>query len=241
MNKLILENKNCLITGATGGLGSNLAEILLENNCNLFLTSKNNLKLKKLQEKLEKRNINNCEISFFAGDLTKISDINKIISKVRENFKTIDILINNAGIFLSKPIHKSKIDEFQNIFDVNVKAPFLFSKEFVKDMKKKKWGRIINIGSSSSYHGFSEGVIYCSSKHALLGLSKSLFEEFKKSKIRIFCISPGSIKTKMGKLDKKQNYETFLDPKEVAEYIVFCISFDKELISEEIRLNRFVI
>lgn len=240
MNRKNLENKNCLITGATGGLGSSLAEILLENGCNLFLTARDDLKLEKLQKRLKKKNRNNCKISFHAGDLTKISDVKKIITNVRSSFKTIDILINNAGIFLSKSISKSEIDEFQNVFDINVRAPFLFSKEFLKDMKQKKWGRIINIGSSSSYQGFSEGTIYCSSKHALLGLSKSLFVEFKESKIRIFCISPGSIKTKMGKLDKKQNYETFLDPKEVAEYIIFCISFDKELVSEEIRLNRFI-
>jgi len=241
MNKKNLENKNCLITGATGELGNHLAEILLEDNCNIFLTARSNLKLQKLQKRLEKKNINNCKISFQAGDLTKIADVKKIISNVRRNFKTIDILINNAGIFLSKSISKSKIDEFQNIFDVNVRAPFLFSKEFSYDMKQKKWGRIVNIGSSSSYQGFSEGTIYCASKHALLGLSKSLFIELKNSKIRTFCISPGSIKTKMGKLDKKQNYKTFLDPKEVAEYIVFCINFDKELVSEEIRLNRFII
>jgi len=239
MNRKILEDKNCLITGATGGLGKNIAGVLLENNCNLFLTARNNSKLKKLQNKLEKRNTNNSKILFQSGDLTKINDIKKIITNVRRNFRTIDILINNAGIFLSKPISKSKINEFQNVFDVNVRAPFLFSKEFSPDMGRKKWGRIVNVGSSSSYNGFSEGAIYCSSKHALLGLSRTLHKELKKDGIRTFCISPGSMKTKMGKLDKKQNYKTFLNPREVAEYILFCISFDKEVVSEEIRVNRF--
>jgi len=241
MNKKNLENKNCLITGATGGLGSNLAKILLENNCNVFLTSKSKLKLQKLQNKLEKTNKNNCKIIYEYGDLTKISDVKKIIKSIRKKFKTIDIVINNAGLFLSKPISKSKIEEFQNIFDVNVRAPFLFSKEFSQDMKKKKWGRIINVGSSSSYQGFSEGTIYCASKHALLGLSRSLFSELKEHNVRTFCISPGSIKTDMGKQDKKQNYKTFLDPKEVAEYIIYSLNFDKELVTEEIRLNRFII
>ena len=241
MNKKKLENKNCLITGATGGLGSNLAKILLENNCNVFLTSKSKLKLQKLQNKLEKTNKNNCKIIYEYGDLTKISDVKKIIKSIRKKFKTIDIVINNAGLFLSKPISKSKIEEFQNIFDVNVRAPFLFSKEFSQDMKKKKWGRIINVGSSSSYQGFSEGTIYCASKHALLGLSRSLFSELKEHNVRTFCISPGSIKTDMGKQDKKQNYKTFLDPKEVAEYIIYSLNFDKELVTEEIRLNRFII
>lgn len=231
--------KNCLITGATGGLGRNLAEAILENNCNIFLTSKSSTKLEKLKSNLERKNINNNKISFQAGDLTKISDIKKIIKSIRKDFQTIDILINNAGVYLSKPISQSSLNEFQNIFDVNVKAPFIFCKEFSQDMKKKKWGRIINIGSSSSYQGFSEGTIYCSSKHALLGLSRSLFSELKNSKIRTFCISPGSIQTEMGKQDKKQDYKTFLNPKEVAEYILFSIKFDKELVSEEIRLNRY--
>jgi fengycin family lipopeptide synthetase B len=197
--------------------------------------------LQKLQNKLEKTNKNNCKIIYEYGDLTKISDVKKIIKSIRKKFKTIDIVINNAGLFLSKPISKSKIEEFQNIFDVNVRAPFLFTKEFSQDMKKKKWGRIINIGSSSSYQGFSEGTIYCASKHALLGLSRSLFSELKEHNVRTFCISPGSIKTDMGKQDKKQNYKTFLDPKEVAEYIIYSLNFDKELVTEEIRLNRFII
>ena len=236
-----LENKNCLLTGATGGLGTEIAKILLDYKCNVFLTARSSSKLKKLQNKLQIKNDGNCKISFQSGDLTKISDIIKIINKIRKDFKSIDVIINNAGIFQSKPISKSTLEEFQNIFEVNVKAPFTFSKEFSKDMKKKKWGRIINIGSSSSYNGFSEGTMYCASKHALLGLSRSLYDELKKDKIRTMCISPGSIKTNMGKQDKRQNYKTFLDPKEVAEHIVYSINFDKELVSEELRLNRFTI
>jgi 3-oxoacyl-[acyl-carrier protein] reductase len=234
-----LENKNCLLTGATGGLGTEIAKTLLNYKCNIFLTSKSSIKLKKLQNELETKNDNNCKIEFQTGDLTKISDIKKIINKIRKEFKSIDIIINNAGIFQSKPISKSTLEEFQNIFEVNVKAPFIFSKEFSRDMKKNKWGRIINIGSSSSYNGFSEGTMYCASKHALLGLSRSLYAELKKDKIRTMCISPGSIKTNMGKQDKKQNYKTFLDPKEVAEHIVYSMNFDKGLVSEELRLNRF--
>jgi short-subunit dehydrogenase len=105
-------------------------------------------------------------------------------------------------------------------------------------MIKNRWGRIINIGSSSSYSGFKNGSIYCSSKHAVLGLSRALHDELKSKNVRTFCISPGSIKTEMGKISKEQNFETFLNPKEIAKYLVFIISFDSELISDEIRLNR---
>ena len=105
-------------------------------------------------------------------------------------------------------------------------------------MKKKKWGRIVNIGSSSAYNGFKNGTIYCSTKHSLLGLSRALYAELKDTGIRTFCISPGSTQTKMGKISNDQNFETFLNPKEIADYVIFIISFDNELISEEIRLNR---
>ena len=83
MNENNLDNKNCLITGATGGLGSNLAKILLKNNCNIFLTSRSKLKLQKLEKELEKNNKNNCKIISEFGDLTKNSDIKKIIKSVR--------------------------------------------------------------------------------------------------------------------------------------------------------------
>ena len=102
-------------------------------------------------------------------------------------------------------------------------------------------GRIVNIGSSSAYAGFKETSIYCGSKHALLGLSRAVYEELKEHNIRTFCISPGSVKTDMGKKVKNQNFDTFIDPKEIAEYVSFVMSFDGSMISEEIRLNRVFI
>ena len=104
--------------------------------------------------------------------------------------------------------------------------------------RKKKWGRIVNIGSSSSYDGFSETSIYSASKHAILGFSRSIQKELKAYGIRTYCISPGAIKTKMGKQIKGQNYSTFINPKEIAEVILNLIQFDKEMMIPEIRLDR---
>ena len=234
----ILNNKNCLITGATGGLGKEIAKQLLKNNCNMFLTAQNGTKLQKLKAELEKTNTKKCKINYCAGDVTKETQIKKIIKMVRQSFDRVDILINCAGIFQSNPISQSILEDFDKVFGVNIRAPFLFCKEFSTDMVKRKWGRIVNIGSSSSYSGFKDGSIYCSSKHAILGLSRSLFNELKEHNVRTYCVSPGSIKTKMGRLSRDQDYETFLDPADVAKYVAFIVLFDGELISEEIRLNR---
>lgn len=234
----VLNNKNCLITGATGGLGQEIAKRLIRDNCNLFLTGQSRTKLQKLKNDLDGIKTSDSKVSYCEGDLRKQNHVKKIITKVRRDFNHIDVLINCAGIFHSKSISQSTIQDFDNVLGVNVRAPFLLCKEFSKDMMSKKWGRIVNIGSSSSYSGFKNGSIYCSSKHALLGLSRSMFNELKEHGVRTYVISPGSIKTKMGKLSKDQKYETFLDPSEVARYVEFVISFDDDLVSEEIRLNR---
>ncbi len=234
----MLNGKNCLITGSTGGLGQEIAKALLKNNCNLFLTAPNAKRLSQLKDKLDSMNENKCKINYFAGDVTKQNQIKKTINAVRKNFGHVDILINCAGVFHSKSISQSTIEDFDRVFTVNVRTPFLLCKEFSKDMISKKWGRIVNIGSSSSYSGFKNGTIYCASKHSILGLSRSLFNELKEYGVRAYCISPGSIKTKMGKLSKNQDYETFLDPSEVAKYVEFIISFNDDLITEEVRLNR---
>lgn len=232
----ILEEKNCVITGATGGIGSEIAHVFAKNLCNLFLVGRNEKKLKKMKKELEGKF--SVKIDFIVGDLTKNKDLKNIITKARKSFGKIDILINSAGIFIESPIEKTSLDDFENCYSINVKAPFILCKEFTKDMKKNKWGRIVNIASSSAYQGFTNGSAYCSSKHGLLGLSRALFNEFKEKNVRVFCISPGSVKTKMGKKCKNQNYETFINPKEIAEYIFNIIALDKEMIIEESRLNR---
>jgi len=241
MNTISLKNKNCLITGATGGIGKEITKCLAMNGCNLFLTSRDTKKLIQLKKECQKITKKKIKISYDTADLSKINDINQIIKKIRRNFSSIDVLVNCAGIFIVKPILDCTVKDFEKSFGVNIRAPFLLCKEFAKDMIVKKWGRIINLGSSSSYSGFKNGTIYCSSKHSILGLSRSLHIELKENNVRTFCVSPSSTKTSMAKISKDQDYNTFLDPKEVAKYIEFVISFDKELISDEIRLNRMII
>ena len=227
--------KNCLIIGASGGIGNAITKKLAEQNYNLFLIGKNKKKLLKLKKEIKKEDL---IVEIESVDLTNEKQIDKSIKKIRKIFGKIDILINASGIFLIKSIDKTTIKEFEESFKINVRAPFIFSKEFSKDMKKSKWGRIVNIGSSSAYNGFKNSTAYCSSKHALLGFSRALFSELKENNVRVYSISPGSTQTKMGKLSKDQKFETFLKPKEIADYVAFVIKFDNQLISEEVRLNR---
>ena len=233
----ILHGKNCLITGATGGLGKEIAKEFAKNGCNLFLTGRNNEKLNSLKNELE-NSVNEIKIDFEDADLSDVDEIQKLIEKVKSTFTNIDILVNCAGVFPVKSLSDSTVEDFENCFSVNVKAAFVLCKEFSQGMISKNWGRIVNIASSSAYAGFKNTSIYCSSKHALLGLSRSLHSELKEHNVRTLCVSPSSIKTSMGKSVIGQNYETFLNPNEIAELIVHLVSFDNEMISQEIQLSR---
>jgi len=235
--KQILQGKNCLITGATGGLGKEIAKEFAKNGCNLFLTGRNNEKLSSLKNELE-NDVSEIKIDFEDADLSDADEIQKLIEKVKGAFSNIDILVNCAGVFPVKLLSDSTVEDFENCFSVNVKAAFVLCKEFSQGMISKKWGRIVNIASSGAYNGRRKTVVYRASKHALLGLSRSLHSELKEYNVRTFCVSPGSIKTPMGKSVTGQNYETFLNPSEIAELIVHLVSFDNEMISQEIQLSR---
>ena len=239
----ILKNKNCLITGATGGLGREIAKELAKENCNLFLTSKEE-SLKQLKTEIQEIS-NEISIEYQLTDLRNDDEINSLVREVREKLPQIDILVNCAGIFPVNKISKSTIEEYDSCMNLNVRAPFILSKEFSKDMVKNGWGRIVNIASSSAHNGFKNAAIYCSSKHALLGLSRTLFAELKNQNVRTFCVSPGSMKTRMAKEDEgllaEHDYNTFMEPNEVAEFIIKIISYNNEMISQEINLSRLTI
>jgi short-subunit dehydrogenase len=240
----ILKNKNCLITGATAGIGKAISIELANQGCNLFLTGRNSKQLENIKKMIEKNNPDS-KIIIYSADLSKRIAIQKIIKNVRDNFSKIDILVNCAGQFIVKLLENSKLEDYDTSFNINVIAPFILTQEFSKDMKSQRWGRIVNIGSSAAYNGRAQTSIYRSTKHALLGFSRSITKELREYKVRVYCISPGPTKTRMGKnILKKDNpdedYDTFIDPKDIAKFISNLISFDTELFIQEIRLGRII-
>lgn len=232
----VLKNKNCLITGATGGIGNEIAKALAKKKCNLFLTSTSYDKLVELSEKLKKYTSN---ISYCVCDFLDLKQVGNLIILAKKRYNNIDILVNCAGMYLYKDIENSQLSDFDFINYINVKVPWMLCKEFSKEMKFNKWGRIINIGSIAAYHGYSNNSLYSMSKHALLGLSRSLHKEFKPFNVRVFNISPAGTKTRMGKQIPGQNYNTFIKPKEIANYIIYILTSNYEMIEEEVRLNRY--
>ncbi len=223
----ILKNKNVLITGATGGVGREFCTQFKENGANLFITSKTN-KIETLAKELE------CE--YIKTDFN--TGIEELTSSIRNSIGSVDILVNCAGVFVSNKLSELTLEDFDTIFNVNVKTPFALMKEFSQDMKKNKWGRIINIGSNSAYVGAAENTLYCASKHAILGLSRSLQQELKVDGIRTYCFSPGGMQTPMGMKINEKEYDKFISPKEFVDFIIHSIKYNSNMVPDEMKLNR---
>ena len=230
-----LAGLGALVTGASGGLGSAIARELARLGCKMFLTGRDPVRLDSLRDELGPT-AGRCAVDLADGSAPQL-----IAEAALEHLGVVDVLVNNAGVFPVGPAENVTPQEFDSCFSVNVRAPFLLSSLLVPRMAARGWGRVVNIGSSSSYAGFANTALYCASKHALLGLSRSLFNEFKGRGVRVFCLSPGSIQTEMGRRVPGQTFETFIRPEEVARYLSNMIAFDAEMISEEVRLNRMEI
>lgn len=231
----VVRGKRCLVTGATGGLGAEIARALSRRGGRLFLTGRDASAVNALAAEL------GSGATGAAADLGAPEGVAALIAAVQGAFGGIDVLVNNAGVFPVKTLAESTAADYDACFAVNVRAPFLLALAFAPGMAAAGWGRILNIGSSSAYAGFKETSIYCASKHALLGLSRALHDELKSSGVRVLCASPGSVQTPMGRLVKNQDFSTFLDPAEVADVAVDLLARDGLMAVDEIRLNRMTI
>lgn len=237
-NRESLKRKRAFISGATGGIGKSIAIALAECGCDLFLTSTNRDKLSVLSTELSIFDIN---VDYMAGNLQKIDDINSITKEATKSESRIDIVINSAGIFPNIDLINSQDEHYADVMNINFRSAYVFSREFAKGMIQRKWGRIVNIGSSSAYNGYGGTSLYCASKHALLGFSRAIHDELKQYNVRTFCISPSSTQSKMGLATEGQDYSTFLNPDDIAEYVIFSISFDSNIVAQEILLKRMII
>ncbi len=233
----IFKNKTVLILGATGSIGKEICKQLSQYECKIIVIGSN---LKSIQNTKNIIKDGIAEIETLKCNLNIKKDVLNLMNLLKTKYK-VNVLINCAGIFINSPIDKTSPKIIEESFNVNIKSPFMIIREAIKNMKKNKWGRIVNLGSSSSYNGFNDSSVYCSTKHAILGFTRAIHNELKSFNIRCYCISPSSTKGKMGKSTKNQDYDTFLDPHDVAKYIIFTISFDSNLMNEEILLNRMFI
>ena len=229
-----LEGKKALITGASGGIGKEIAKALIEHNAEVCISGRNHEELNALKKSLGKK----CHI--VTCDLSKKDEIIELIKKADEFMGYIDILVNNAGITKDNIFLRMSENEWEDVLNVNLNSTFNILKLITKGMVKRKYGRIINISSVVGVTGGAGQVNYSASKAGLIGLTKSLSQEIATRNITVNCIAPGFIETPMTeKLDDKRK-DAILNsipmnrigkPKDLSSAIIFLASQESSYIT----------
>jgi short-subunit dehydrogenase len=226
-----------VITGATGGVGEELARLYSSKGYDLILMGRDGKNLEILATDLASQT--GVSVRTFSFDVLNLSEISETIKAINSTKEKIDLLINVAGVFPYGPIMKTDDDDYDNCMNVNVRFPLLLSRGMYSKLADGG-GKVINIGSSSSYGGFKNTVLYCASKHALLGLSRALNDEWKADGITVHCVSPGTIDTKMATV-LDQDSTTYINAKEFAQLVYDVGSYNGNMMVDEVRAVRRVI
>lgn len=214
-----LQNKVALVTGASRGIGKETAILLASHGASVAICARNQQDCDEVANYIKET----FNTPVFAGvcDVGNEQDVKQFVEKSVEQLGPIDILINNAGTMLLKPFTETTTEEWTNMFDINVHAPFYFSKEVVAGMKERQSGAIVNIASIWGTKGGPDRSAYIASKHAIIGFSKALGEELKPYNVRVNAVCPGPVDTKMtDALGEGVNKTGWLQPIDVAYVIV---------------------
>jgi NAD(P)-dependent dehydrogenase (short-subunit alcohol dehydrogenase family) len=219
-----VENKVAIVTGGSRGIGKAIAIALAEKGYNVVICSRNINELNKAKEEIENFNV---KVLAIKCDVRNYKEVKNLVNKTMEEFGRIDILINNAGIALKKSVIDTSEEEWDNVIDTNLKAPFLLTKEVLPIMVKQKSGCIVNISSGAGKSGFAEFSAYCASKFGLIGFTESLAKEVKNNGIRVYAICPGPVATKMQEEIVGKMYpfiKPFIQkPEDVAKFVIDAI------------------
>ena len=233
-----LLNKIAVITGAGKGIGKATAELFLKEGAKVVLTSRNKSDLEQIIANNESKKNN---ITIIAGDISKEETIQKVIDETISKHSRVDILVNNAGFGIFDNLVDSKLDDFDAVFNTNVRSLYLITKGFLPHMINEQSGTIINIASVAGKQGFATGSIYCASKHAVMGLSRALMLEVRQYNIRVCAICPGSVATDFFRSDSQttlsSSKESVLQAEEIAETILLAASLPENAMIGEIEIR----
>jgi len=225
-----LSNKVALITGASRGIGKAIALRFAQQGMDLILAARNIQDLQAVQREVEGFGRQCISIP---TDLRSPESIKKLVQNGLNAMGKIDILVNNAGVGFWAPVDELTLEQYDEMFDVNMRAVFLLTRAVLPHMKSRSHGHIINIASTSSRWTYPEGTLYCASKFAVLGFNEALAKELRPSGIRVTAICPGQVNTYLGGGGPQDWEEGMLNGEDVADLAIQAIAMPPHAIVTE--------
>jgi len=210
LNRFRMDDRVALITGGNRGLGKAMAEALAEAGANVVVTSRSAEDAAAVAGQLEARYGRACR--GYACDVTRPEEITALVANVIAEFGQIDALINNAGINIRGPIEALSLEEFRTVQDTNVTGMWLLCREVAPHMKARRYGRVINVGSTLSVVAMPDRTLYATSKGAVLQLTRALALEWAPWNITVNAMLPGPFGTEMNRplLEDPEKYQAFV-------------------------------
>ncbi|MCQ2387829.1 MAG: SDR family oxidoreductase [Clostridia bacterium] len=232
-----IKDKVILITGASSGIGNAIAKKLAENGANIILFGgRNKDKLISAENEIKKFGVKTLSV---AGDITDSLTVDNGIKKVLEVFNKVEILINNAGIGTSCAFSEVTEKLYDDIMNLDVKAPFFLTQKLLPTIKKSNYATIVNISSSVGHIGYELQSAYSMAKHAVIGFSQSLARELYKENVRVFTVSPGGVYTDMIKKTRPDlTGDDMIMPEDIANTVAFLLANRTNAVIDEIQLHR---
>jgi 3-oxoacyl-[acyl-carrier protein] reductase len=216
-----LKDSTFLVTGGSLGIGRETAKLLIEKGGKVAITGRNKARLEKAAKEIGAFPIN--------ADVAKAEDVNRTYDELLKQFGKLDCLINNAGIGGKwNPVFDLDLEDFMNVYSVNVFGTALMTKYAANIFKKQNYGNIINISSTAGTKGYANGTVYASSKFALRGMTQCWQAELRKYSVRVILVNPSEVLTAFGDDEGKERNEVpnKLRSFEIAHTIVSTLEMD---------------
>ncbi|MBN1597865.1 MAG: 3-oxoacyl-[acyl-carrier-protein] reductase [Bacteroidales bacterium] len=237
----LLEGKTAIVTGAARGIGRAIALKFAQEGGNVAFTD---LKFDENTESLTKEIESlGCKAKAYASDASSLEQTEKVVNDIIDDFGTVDVLINNAGITMDTLLMRMTEQQWDTVINVNLKSVFNFTKSVQRIMLKAKQGSIVNLSSVVGVHGNAGQANYSASKAGIIGFTKSIAQELGSRNIRCNAVAPGFIITEMtAKLTEEQRkaWEEFIPmkrggtPEEVANVCLFLASDMSSYVSGQV-------
>jgi len=235
-----LKGKSAIVTGARRGIGRGIALALAKAGANVAVSDIDKNECEKVVAEIERLGVKGIAIK---ADVSSSADVNAMIRQTAKKFGGVDIMVNNAGIYFSKPLIETTENDWDRLIGINLKGVFLCTKSAVAEMiKQGRGGKVISISSIAGEVGFANSSAYCASKAGIINLTRELAIELAKHKINVNSVAPGVIETPMtaGMLNDKKTKAGLLAsiprgrvgmPEDIANAVVFLASDEADYIT----------
>jgi 3-oxoacyl-[acyl-carrier protein] reductase len=225
------EGKRVLVTGASRGIGRAIALRFASAGADVIVAARNRDELRDLAQEIKSAG-RRCLV--VPTDLRDPSSIANLAQGIREEFQGLDVLVNNAGVGAWAPLGELTLEQYDEMFDVNMRAVFLLTQAVLPFMREQGSGHIVNIASTSSRWTYPEGTVYCASKFAVLGFSEALAKELRTTGVRVTAVCPGQVNTFLGGATPADWSKEMLTGEDVAESVLHAVSLPPHALVTEL-------